>query len=368
MVPHNTKKTRRLHVLIIVVVLLAANVGIAHMLIKQIVFKTNASTEVKDATSAADPVGEIKTDASGSDTVTPIVNERPSITAYTVKSGDTISSIAEKFDISVNTIRWANDLDGKAVIHVGDTLTILPVTGIKYVVKKGDTLSGIALKYDADADDIIKYNALASASGIKIGATLIIPDAELVVPAAKKPVTTTSKAVVKKTPATTTAAPTTASEKITFAAPNTTTAVSKSSDDDEKKEEVSVKSTSDAYFINPIPGSIFTQGIHGYNGVDFGAPIGTPVKAAASGTVIIAKGGNTYNGGYGNYIVIEHSNGTQTLYAHLSKTETSVGDTVKQGEEIAKSGNTGKSTGPHLHFEVRGGTNPFANTKILTRF
>jgi murein DD-endopeptidase MepM/ murein hydrolase activator NlpD len=101
-----------------------------------------------------------------------------------------------------------------------------------------------------------------------------------------------------------------------------------------------------------------SQGIHGYNGVDLAAPTGTQVLAAASGQVLISRFGG-WNGGYGNYIVIKHSNGTQTLYAHNSANYVSVGQWVSQGDVIGLVGNTGKSTGSHLHFEVRGAKNPF---------
>jgi murein DD-endopeptidase MepM/ murein hydrolase activator NlpD len=112
------------------------------------------------------------------------------------------------------------------------------------------------------------------------------------------------------------------------------------------------------YFTHPLPGSRKTQNIHGFNGTDWGAPKGTPILAAASGKVIVAKYSG-YSGGYGQYVVIEHDNGTQTLYAHASKVLVSVGDEVKQGETIALVGSTGRSTGNHLHFEVRGAMNPF---------
>jgi murein DD-endopeptidase MepM/ murein hydrolase activator NlpD len=101
--------------------------------------------------------------------------------------------------------------------------------------------------------------------------------------------------------------------------------------------------------------------------VDFGAPVGTPVLASASGKVIVAKPSG-YNGGYGKYVVVEHDNGTQTLYAHLSSVLVVVDDEVTKGEKIALSGNTGRSTGPHLHFEVRGGVNPWVGFKKLTKF
>ncbi len=109
----------------------------------------------------------------------------------------------------------------------------------------------------------------------------------------------------------------------------------------------------------PIAGGIKTQGVHGNNGVDIGAPIGTSVFAALDGTVTLTRGGNAWNGGYGNYIVVKHPNGVQTLYAHLSSIGVSTGESVGKGDQIGKSGNSGQSSGPHLHFEVRGAKNPF---------
>jgi murein DD-endopeptidase MepM/ murein hydrolase activator NlpD len=112
------------------------------------------------------------------------------------------------------------------------------------------------------------------------------------------------------------------------------------------------------YFIHPLPGSVRTQGIHGYNAVDFGAPVGTPILASAGGSVLVSRVGG-WNGGYGNYVVIDHPNGTQTLYAHNSKNTVWQGQTVVAGQVIGYVGNTGRSTGPHLHFEIRGAKNPF---------
>ena len=121
-------------------------------------------------------------------------------------------------------------------------------------------------------------------------------------------------------------------------------------------------------FVPPLPGSHVSQRLHGANAVDFAHPVGGTVLAAASGTVIVAKGRGSYSGGYGNYIVINHSNGVQTLYAHLSAVEVTAGQVVTQGQEIAKSGNTGKTTGPHLHFEVRGAKNPFGRDAVNTQY
>ena len=110
--------------------------------------------------------------------------------------------------------------------------------------------------------------------------------------------------------------------------------------------------------MKPISGGRKSQGIHGHNGVDLAAPVGTPIMASASGKVIISRTGG-YNGGYGTYVVISHSNGTQTLYAHMSDNYVTVGESVSQGQTIGEIGMTGRTTGPHIHFEVRGASNPF---------
>jgi murein DD-endopeptidase MepM/ murein hydrolase activator NlpD len=279
------------------------------------------------------------------------IDEKATVTVYKVKNGDTISAIAEKFHVSVNTIRWANDLDTKAQIKPGDSLTILPVTGIQYKVKSGDTISAIANRFSADSSEISKFNELEDGK-LKVGETIIIPDAEPIVTSTKP-----ARIEAKKT--------------VAITQKSTETKIAAKTDDtkdEATKSDTSKKTKSTGYYTHPIPGAVLTQGMHGYNGVDFGAPIGTSVKAAASGKVIVVKGGSAWNGGYGNYIVIEHDNGTQTLYAHLNKIGVSIGDTVSKGEEIAKSGNTGRSTGPHLHFEVKGASNPWVKIKVGTKF
>lgn len=239
------------------------------------------------------------------------------ISVYTVRSGDTISEIAEMFGVSVNTLMWANDIDKGAKIRVGQTLIILPVTGINYTVVKGDTIKGIAQKYKADLDEILQYNDISLDSGLVIGQTIIIPDAEIQV----------SIPVHSTTPKNNLAHDTNG--------PNYS-----------------------GYYMRPITDGLRTQGLHGYNGVDLADSTGTPIYASASGTVIASATGG-WNGGYGNFVIISHANGTQTLYAHNSKNLVSVGKKVSKGDKIALVGNTGKSTGPHLHFEIRGAKNPF---------
>ncbi len=233
------------------------------------------------------------------------------ISVYVVREGDTLSQIAEMYDVSAKTILWANDIESPSKIRPGDTLVILPITGVRHVVKSGDTFASIAKKYGGDVDDILAYNQLEDASALSIGDTVIIPDGTIATP---KPAKSTGGGVA---------------------------------------------GNGSAGFSNPLPGAIKTQGIHGYNGIDLsGVPVGTSVVAASGGEVIVAKGSG-WNGGYGLYVVIKHPNGTQTLYAHLSTVSVTSGQTVAKGQKIGGMGNSGRSTGPHLHFEVRGARNTF---------
>lgn len=246
------------------------------------------------------------------------------ISVYTVHEGDTLSGIAQMFNVSVGTIIGANNLQGKS-IQPGQQLIILPITGIEHTVQKGDTIAAIAKKYKSDAGDIAQYNDLAGDASLVVGEKLIIPNGETPAPVvvAKK---STSKKKVGAEPYLGGSGP----------------AIS-------------------GYYAWPVAGGVITQSLHGWNGVDIGAPLGTNIFASAGGTVIIAKNNGAWNGGYGKYVVISHPNGTQTLYSHMSNVLVSPGESVSQGEIIGKMGSTGLSTGSHLHFEVRGAVNPFAN-------
>lgn len=239
------------------------------------------------------------------------------ISVYIVREGDTLSQIASMYDVSSKTILWANSITNPSKIRPGDSLVILPITGVRHVVKKGDTIKSIAQKYSGDVDDILAYNQLASAEDLSVGDTIVIPDGTVSTPAPKKSAT-----------------------------PSRTSGTGVAT------------GGGSAGFTHPLPGAVRSQGIHGYNGVDLAAPAGTPILAAAGGEVIVARVSG-WNGGYGLYVVVKHSNGTQTLYAHMSRTAVAVGSHVSQGEVIGYVGNTGRSTGNHLHFEVRGARNPF---------
>lgn len=233
------------------------------------------------------------------------------ISVYVVRQGDTLSEIAEMFGVSANTIVWANDIK-KGSIKEGQELVILPISGVRHVVKSGDTLKSIATKYKADLGDILSYNGLASDTKIGSGDIVIIPDGVI---------SATQVSLAK-----TSGSPT---YPVYF-----------------------------GYYLRPIVGGRKTQGIHGNNGVDLAAPIYTPILASADGKVIVSRTGG-YNGGYGTYVVISHANGTQTVYGHMSVSNVSVGQNVGQGEVIGAIGITGNTSGPHVHFEVRGAKNPF---------
>lgn len=239
------------------------------------------------------------------------------ISTYTVVAGDTFSEIASKNGISVNTVLWANNLTSKSTLKPGQTLVILPVTGIEHTVQKGETIASVAKKYKGSAEDIVNYNGLESGA-LSVGDKIIIPDGE---PAAAAPVKTSTKI--------------------------TTTA----------KKTVNLPSVSG--FSNPLPSGSCSQRVHGNNGVDIAAQPGAPIYAAAAGSVIVAMNNGGWNGGFGNYVVINHANGTQTLYAHMTSAATSVGASVDKGELIGYVGKTGKATGNHLHFEVHKAANPF---------
>jgi murein DD-endopeptidase MepM/ murein hydrolase activator NlpD len=250
------------------------------------------------------------------------------ISVYTTKNGDTLAKIAKMYNVSVNTIVWANDgLDPKKALKEGTSLLIMPINGVSHTIKKGDTLNKIAKKYSADADEIARFNGVTDETLI-VGEIIIVPNGEISV----------AKSTTKTTKVTTTVK--NGIKVFTGNGKGTSPLIS-------GYGGASVGS----YFRRPV-NCIITQGLHGKNGIDIGCPIGTPVAAAADGTVIAAKSG--WNGGYGNMVIISHPNGTQTVYGHLSKIDVTTGQNVNDGQIIGKTGNSGQSTGPHLHFEIRG--------------
>lgn len=256
---------------------------------------------------AAGPLGSVADDGA--------VIKTDRITLYTVREGDNISVIARMFGVTVNTILWANDIRSSNLIKPGDVLVILPISGVKHIIKKGDTLASVAKEYHGDIDEISTFNGLLSDAILVVGEEIIIPNGEVSLPPPTRSTGTRGIA-----------------------------------------SGGSLQSVI-GYFLRPVAG-VRSQGLHGYNGVDLAASCGSPIVASAAGTIIVSKGYG-WNGGYGNYIVVTHANGTQTLYAHNASNVVSAGQYVAQGQTIGMVGSTGRSTGCHVHFEVRGAKNPF---------
>ncbi len=242
------------------------------------------------------------------------VKPRSETISYTVESGDTLSSIAKKFGISQDTIKWENDLSDVGQIKPDQKLKILPVTGVSYTVKSGDTVESVAKKYSANSQAIVDFpfNDVPDDFKLKSGQQLIIPDGSPPeAPAPKKP----QPQYLASGP-----------QSSTFVAPF------------------------GAQFIWPTVGTI-TQYFAWYHpGIDIANRAGPSVSAADGGTVIVA--GWPDNSGYGNRVVIDHGNGYQSLYAHLANIYVSAGETVSRGQLIGQMGSTGRSTGTHTHLEI----------------
>jgi len=257
------------------------------------------------------------------------------ISIYVVRPGDSIADIAKMFKVTTNTILWANDMKKGDKLKVGDTLIILPIDGVKHIVKKGDTIKNIAKTYSVETNDIYQYNGLDEESVLSIGDEIIVPGAEIKETPKKAVVTIGAKSSISGNK----------NIKTGGSIPNNYYSADNSG-------------SANGYFIKPVSGGScrLTQGKHDRYAIDIGCPTGTPIKASAAGRVIFSKVG--WNGAFGNLIIISHPNGTQTFYAHQSKLAVSVGEQVSQGQLIGYVGNTGRSTGPHIHFEVRGAKNP----------
>lgn len=243
---------------------------------------------------------------------------RTKIETHIVQEGETLGAIARMYGVSIQTIMSANNLSGSGLIRPGQSLRILPIDGLMYVVKRGDTLNGIAQKYQSEGSAILHENGLADASSLQIGAEIILPGGRA--PAAPRPTPPRTGSVQNLV------TPGPAADRV-----------------------------GTGKMLWPTAARRITQYWRGsrHTGVDIAGPTGTAVYAADDG-VVTFSGWN--RGGYGNMIIVDHGGGLYTRYAHASKNLMSVGDSVKRGDVIQLMGSTGRSTGPHLHFEVMSGS------------
>ena len=270
-----------------------------------------AGEATQTQTSAGDVLG-VTLDSTG--TVT-LESNKPwnQVSEYTVKDGDTLSSIATKFDVSIDSVKWANPGINWQKVKPDVVVSVPPVTGVVYKVKPGDTIYSIAKKFQTEAQGIVDFpmNTFSDDEIFTLvaGQTLIIPDG--IMP-----------------------------DEVVQTAPNIARILT--------PDAGSVSATGS--FVWPGFGRI-TQSFRWYHkGVDIANHDGGSILAADSGTVVVS---GWTNSGYGNHIIIDHGNGFKTLYAHLSVIGATVGTHVIRGTVIGQMGSTGRSTGTHLHFEIR---------------
>ncbi len=227
-----------------------------------------------------------------------------SFKTYTVKEGDTISEITRKEGLTnISTLIGVNDIDNVRELRAGQKLKIPSMDGLNYIVKAGDTLAGISLRYNVAMEDLLDINDLSSQT-ITVGQELFIPGAKL------------NSSTLRN------------AMGDLFAYP--------------LKRKFRISSPF-GWRADP-----FTNQRSFHTGIDMAVPKGTPIYASMSGKIAFVGWSNIF----GNYVIINHENGYQTLYAHMSKTLAHKGQWVSQGTRIGLVGTTGYSTGPHLHFTV----------------
>jgi murein DD-endopeptidase MepM/ murein hydrolase activator NlpD len=237
---------------------------------------------------------------------------RDKVIVYAVEKGDNLGTIAQKFGISEDTIRWENDLSSDD-LSIGQELRILPVSGIAHKVASGETIYTIAKKYDTDAQKIVdfpfnEFSGNGEGFGLVTGQMVVVPDG----------IKPSEQPFIKRT---------------VYLA----------------QGPIPVSSGGYTY---PVRGGV-SQFFSWYHpGVDITADVGTPIVSAHSGTVTEIHVG-TYDGGYGNNIYISNGNGVVSHYAHMSGVNVGVGQRVVGGSTvIGWIGMTGRTTGPHVHFEI----------------
>lgn len=252
---------------------------------------------------------------------------RDSVVEYAIQPGDTLGGIAARFNISVPTLIWENNLTVRSTLQVGQNLRILPVSGVSYKIKKGYTILRIAKLLQAKSEDIAEFNKIDDAH-LATGSVIIVPGGKKTVSAAL--------------PSSQLAAPGMARGRYLGGTP-----------------PPSLRAIGQG-MVWPTTVRYITQYFRlRHPGLDIAGPIGTSIYASDEG-IVVASGWN--RGGYGNMILIDHGNGLMTRYGHNSRLFVDVGEHVSKGQTIALIGSTGRSTGPHLHFEVIAGgvrVNPF---------
>lgn len=250
---------------------------------------------------------------------------------YRVKTGDTFQSIGSRYGVSWELVAAMNNISAPYDLLPGQQIYIPRDPQTEIVVAKGDTLWDLSRKYGVDLGTLMVYNGLYAGDVLSVGQVLYVPDGATV---GEPVITASAQAVASRSAATVNYRPT-ATKKTASNTGSATVSANKGG------------------WVLPIKGTVTSEygkrksGSH--HGIDLAAPKGTTIKAAKSGTVLYS---GWYNSIYGNAVIIDHGNGQKTLYGHCSKTTAKEGAKVAAGEAIAKVGSTGRSTGPHVHFEI----------------
>jgi murein DD-endopeptidase MepM/ murein hydrolase activator NlpD len=316
----------------------------------------------------------------GDDSAPLLPQTRTTVATYQTKSGDSTYTVAARFGVSVQTLVWANDLDNADYLPIGTEIVIPPTTGVLHTVRPGETLSQVAARYGVEAAAIAAYtpNGIADPNLLPMGRRIMVPGG--IMPAPVRPVyVAPNEAVVSQpvpvpaplarpapaaapaaapvvAPA---AAPVAAAAAVATAAPVVAAAAVRSA--------ATGGGGGTGNFAWPTFGPIFTyfgEGTsYGYHeGIDISPPYGTPVYAADGGVVVDAE---QLGWGLGWFLLIDHGNGFQTRYAHMSSFAVGYGQRVAKGQLIGAVGATGNATGPHLHFEIILGKTPVNPLRYL---
>jgi len=241
-----------------------------------------------------------------------LIPDRPriDIITHTVQAGDTLYAIADQFGVSAETLMWANNMElNPDLLRLGQELTVLPVNGVYHTVEKNDTVESIAKKYKVASSEVIAFplNGLNPKNpSLQVGQRIVVPGGTK--PAVVRQVQVYSGPIPEKA------------------------------------------SRGTGRFVWPTSGNITQAFKPLHQAIDIGSYTGAPVKASDSGYIVASGWSNL---GYGNYVVVDHGNGFQTLYGHLTRYFVNAGDSIAQGTVLGLVGSTGNSTGPHLHFELR---------------
>jgi murein DD-endopeptidase MepM/ murein hydrolase activator NlpD len=274
---------------------------------------------------------------------------RAAISTYTVQPGDTVWDIGARFNVGAYSVLWSNGLEEDDIIKPGEQLRVPPVPGTLHTITESDTLDSIAKKYSVDPAAIVDFNGLKPGEALAPDRILVIPGGSL--PILPKPVAPPVIRPVAPPVQTRPAAPAQPATRSQPQAPARPAA----------PVPAPIPAAPTGRLSWPTRGIITTYFSSWHPGIDIAAALGTPIGAADGGTVTFAGWDNT---GYGYRVVMNHGNGYNTTYNHLSVISVRVGQSLGKGQQVGLMGSTGNSTGPHLHFEIlRNGVyvNPLAN-------